>query len=475
MNPMTYMFWDTETIGLDRAFHVPVEIGAVVTDHGIRPLRETSLSCRPPSSLLADPGGLITTGRGWAEVQNRTLSSYAAICQFASVVEAASPTCFVSYNGIRFDDPLIQHSFFRHLHDPYLMMKAGNCRLDLLNVLRFAHAIGCGFPAVPVTDAGLPVFKLDRLAPLNGFEEPGAHSALVDARAVRHLAGGLAARAPEVWRRASTLWSQKHALRQLLSDNGVVLAFDWNGPRGVPIFKALMPIGFGRGYAGECVCVDLAFDPETYSALSPQELTDHITVGSKPRPICPVRLNASPIVLSVHDELAKGHVPIDAGVLAQRVARLRSDTGLRERILDAANVRRTSFPVPPMVEQQLYSGGFISDYDAIVACRFHQAPPEKKSRVLATFTDARLRYFGERIIYEEWPDLLDDQTRIRIAEQVRTRHLADARAPWTTIASALRNIEKLLPGADDCTRQILIEYRVYLIGLHPDQITEAAA
>ena len=357
INPKTYIFWDTETTGLDRAFHVPVEIGAVVADSALRRMREISLSCRPPRCLLADPAALVTTGRRWQEVQGRTLSTYEAVRQFVAVVEAASPTCFVSYNGTRFDDPLIQHTLFRHLHDPYLMLKSGNCRIDLLNVVRFAYAVGCGFPAVPTSDAGRPVFKLDRLAPLNGFGESGVHSAVVDARAVRHLACALAERAPDIWDRAVSVWAQKHTVRDLLLGNEVVITFDWNGPKGVPIFKALMPLGLGRGYAGECVCLDLAFEPDTYSALSPQELTEHIAVGTKPRPICPVRLNATPIVLTMSDEFARRRVSIDARILAERVARIRSDAGLRERVLDAVDSRRGSFAAPPHVEQQLYSGG----------------------------------------------------------------------------------------------------------------------
>ena len=40
MNPTRFMFWDMETTGLDKAFHVPVEFGAIVTDASLRPIRE---------------------------------------------------------------------------------------------------------------------------------------------------------------------------------------------------------------------------------------------------------------------------------------------------------------------------------------------------------------------------------------------------------------------------------------------------
>jgi exodeoxyribonuclease-1 len=467
MDPTTFVFWDTETTGLNKAFHVPVEIGAVITDRSLAPSHEINLPCRPPRNLLAEPGALITTGRAFRELQSRSLSAYAAICEFASAVEATTPTCFVTYNGVRFDDPLIQHTFYRHLHDPYLMMKGGNVRLDLLNIMRFAHAIGVGELVVPTSERGLPVFKLDQLAPFNGFGETGAHSAMVDARALRHLAMLLASHAPEVWQRGLSIWSRKNVVRDLLLANDVIMYFDWDFRRGLPVFKALMPIAPGRSYAGEFPCLDLAFDPDEYASLSPEELADEITVGTKPRPICPVRLNAAPIVLPVDDVLASGRVPLERSVLAGRMRRIRGDAGLRERILDAVELRRAGFQEPEHPEQQLYSGGFISDYDAAVAQRFHAAVPRTKPQVAATFRDARLRYLSEHLIYEEWPEVLDQDTMSRIEAHVRARHLANADAPWTTIASALRDIEKLLPDADERSRRILLAYREHLLGLYP--------
>jgi exodeoxyribonuclease-1 len=67
---------------------------------------------------------------------------------------------------------LIQHTFYRHLHDPYLMLKGGNCRVDLLKLVQLAHTLGQGALIIPTADDGRVTFKLDRIAPLNGFEGP---------------------------------------------------------------------------------------------------------------------------------------------------------------------------------------------------------------------------------------------------------------------------------------------------------------
>ena len=462
MTPTTFTIWDTETTGLSKAYDVPVEIGALITDPTLQPIRDIHLSCRPPSSVLPHPGALLTTKRKFSELMSRAESSYETISRFAQMVQAVTPTCFLTFNGVRFDDPLLQHTFYRHLHDPYVMMK-GNCRLDMLSVVQLAHALGQGDLVVPKSDDGKTSFKLDRIAPLNGFKEEGAHSALVDARAVLHLARLRAGRAPEVWARAVRLWSRKDAVGKLVDGAEVIVQFTWDWRKGGrPCFKALHPIGPGRCYAGDIVCVDLGVDPADYTSLDPSELTSKITIGPKPRPICNVRLNGFPIVFNGDDPLVRNRVPVKAEVLAERARCFRRDTGLRDRILDAVDLSRDNFEEPEHPEQQLYSGGFYSDHDMIKMERFHLVVPEQKLDVVRTFADRRLQYLGERLIFEEWPAALPLEIRARLDAERRGRHLSFMECPWTTVATALEAIDDLLPDTDDEGRAILLEYQAYL-------------
>jgi oligoribonuclease (3'-5' exoribonuclease) len=48
MNTNGFVFWDTDTTGLDKHFHVPVEIGGVITDGDLRPIRGFDLASHPP-------------------------------------------------------------------------------------------------------------------------------------------------------------------------------------------------------------------------------------------------------------------------------------------------------------------------------------------------------------------------------------------------------------------------------------------
>jgi exonuclease I len=248
-----------------------------------------------------------------------------------------------------------------------------------------------------------------------------------------------------------------------LARTDVVVEFGWDWRCGVPSFKALLPIGVGRGYAGDIFCLDLARDPAEYASLSSEELAGEITIGSKPRPICAIRLNGVPIVFDHGDPLVIGRIPVESGVLAERAHRIRRDDGLRDRILDAVNLSRDRFEDPEHREQQLYSGGFFSDRDMTALERFHQVAPEMKLHVARTFDDTRLRYLAQRLIYEDWPAVLPSEIRRRFDAELLDRHLALSECRWTTLSAAIAEIDKLLPGADDRGRAILLEYRAYLM------------
>src|SRR5262249_23844883 len=153
MNP-NCVFWDTETIGLEKAFHGPVEYGAVVTDANLRPIHEISIACRPPRFDLPQPGALLKTNRSMGELVRRELSAYQGACQFADFVRSVTPTIWVGYNCVSFDHPVVQHCLYRNLHDAYLLMKGGSCRIDMLRLVQLAHSLRQGELVVPVSDTG---------------------------------------------------------------------------------------------------------------------------------------------------------------------------------------------------------------------------------------------------------------------------------------------------------------------------------
>jgi exodeoxyribonuclease-1 len=140
-----------------------------------------------------------------------------------------------------------------------------------------------------------------------------------------------------------------------------------------------------------------------------------------------------------------------------------------EIALGAVDLSRDRFEEPEYPEQQLYSGGCISNRDMTALDRFHQVAPEHKLDVARTLGDARLRYLAERLIYEEWPKVLPLEIRVRLDAELRQRHFAQTECRWTTVSAAIETTEELLLSTDDGGRAVLAAYREYLLNqLQPE-------
>ena len=64
----------------------------------------------------------------------------------------------------------------------------GNEEGDLFPVARAAHLYYPGCIKTPISEKNNPVFKLDKLAPMNGIKHEDAHSAISDVLATIEIA-----------------------------------------------------------------------------------------------------------------------------------------------------------------------------------------------------------------------------------------------------------------------------------------------
>ncbi len=342
------------------------------------------------------------------------------------------------------------------------MQKNGNTRLDLLHVTRLLYSLNLANLKVGANKKNQPSFKLDQIAPLNGFKELGAHSASVDVRALAHLAAIVRSRAPDIWHKSVSLWSQKAEVHNLLMSNEVVVAFEWNWQSGKPIFKAIAPLCPSRSYPGEFLCFDLQFDQDRYRISTAESLTQQFTIGTTPRPVCPIRLNAVPVVFAVDDPIVSAVLPDTVRALVEKAKQLRNNADLIDRIVEAAELRRGKFDAPKYFEQQLYSGGFTTNAEQSVMRDFHQAEGVHKYRVLRKLTDERMKYFAARVVYEDWPDSLPRAEFQKLDRELLSRMHCTTKEPFATLNSVTQDISKLSTTADPAAAHILSQYRSYI-------------
>ena len=68
---MTFIFYDTETTGLNSAFDQVVQFAAIVTDDDFNIQEELNLRCRLKPHVIASPGAMRVTGVGPKAIQSR--------------------------------------------------------------------------------------------------------------------------------------------------------------------------------------------------------------------------------------------------------------------------------------------------------------------------------------------------------------------------------------------------------------------
>src|SRR5690606_22659060 len=197
----SFLFYDLETFGADPRTSRIAQFAAIRTDSALQPVEEPlDFLVRPADDLLPSPGATLVTG---ITPQHATRHGVPEADALARIHEAmARPgTCTLGYNSLRFDDEFVRHGLFRNFFDPYEReWRSGNCRWDLLDVMRLAHALRPGGIEWPAREDGKGTsFRLEHLAAANGVREGEAHEALSDVRALVGLARRFRDAQPRLW------------------------------------------------------------------------------------------------------------------------------------------------------------------------------------------------------------------------------------------------------------------------------------
>jgi exodeoxyribonuclease-1 len=226
-----FVFYDTETTGNNTAFDQILQFGAIKTDENLNEIDRFETRRRLQPHIVPAPMALKVTGVTPKMLLDPTqLSRHAAMRMAHEKLSDWSPSVFVGFNSISFDENLLRQAFYQTLQPIYLTNTGGNTRADML---RIAHAVGAYAPnaiAIPLENSGKQVFKLDQLSPANGFDHENAHDAMGDVEATIHLAKLIRDRAPEVWGRMMGL-SRKQDTEDILQEEEILCLTQYFGGR----------------------------------------------------------------------------------------------------------------------------------------------------------------------------------------------------------------------------------------------------
>ncbi|MER8565950.1 hypothetical protein NKH85_19660 [Mesorhizobium sp. M0924] len=223
-------------------------------------------------------------------------------------------------------------------------------------------------------------------------------------------------------------------------------------------------IGTNPDNSGEVFLLDLRQDPAALSTMTDEELAAQ--TKTKPRPVSSLKLNASPLFLPIETvgEKAPGY---DLGMeeITRRLELVRSDEGLRRRLISAVLQARSPFPESPHLEEQIY-GSFYSRSDQSLIDEFREASWPRRFELSGQFDDRRLRGLSRRIIYFDAPHVMPAKMRAdyahAIAARIHSKNGTTGR--WTTFQEAIADALEMLADVPPEREAILREHLGRLVG-----------
>ena len=459
---MSFVFYDTETTGKETFFDQILQFAAIRTDNDLKELDRFEIRSRILPHIVPAPRAMYVTGVSIGQITDPGLPShYQMVRQIRAKLIEWSPSTFIGYNSVEFDEDLLRQALYKTLHQPYLTNSNGNARSDVLKMVHAATVFAPGVLNIPVKDDGKPVFKLDRLAPANGFNHANAHDALADVEATIFIAQILMNQAPDVWN-AFMKFCKKSSVIDFIETEPVFCVAEFYYNR--PFVFLVTAIGANEKNTGERYVYDLSVPLGALRVLSDAELTK--TLAKSPKAVRRLKANASPIIFGA-DAAPDGCKGKECGIeeLTARAEELSRDEGFRKRLIACLEASKQEYPPSAHVEKQIYDGLF--NEDSALMEKFHEVDWIERPAIVEKFKDARLKTIGQHLIYLEQPALLSKKVCSEYARRAALHMLGeDPEVGWLILPQALAEMETVMAEADDVQKQVLQQHRSYLMELN---------
>ena len=439
---MPFAFYDLETTGTSPAYDQPLQFAAILADDDFKPLKRVNMRCRLAPHILPSPGALAITGVQVDRLTDPALPSWFEMMQeIQRLVAAWAPATWTGYNSMSFDENFLRQSFYQTLQpDVFATQFNGNTRLDVLQILYAAHSRAPETLAWPVDDAGNAVFRLDALAPANGFKDHDAHDALGDVEATSHLLQLVRNRAPSLFEDILANRDKTHVDRLLAS--GEPLEFVTRRPGAPP--QGLVGCGCGRDAenANAAAFFDVRVeDPVECFGLDQAGLIE--LLERLPRVVHRLKINETPMLFNA---------PAADETVRERCREIAGSPDFSRRVGAALAEHRAQRYPPPgpgesaRVEERIYDGFYGREDKQLLRSLNLAEDWQARLSVVEQFGDARLQQLGRRAAVLMAPEIMPAAAVASAARNILARWRGAEEAPhgWTTLATVHAQIDRLL-------------------------------
>ncbi|MDE1152729.1 MAG: hypothetical protein PW788_09355 [Micavibrio sp.] len=479
-----YIFYDTETSGLDRDFSQIFQVALVFTDDDMNILSSKKLDCRRSPWVIPSPGALLTTGFTPDDLKNAKSSAFEMMQDLDQWSRAQYwPVVFAGYNSLGYDEDILAQNLHSNLLDPGLttaLSKSNglaNGRLDVMNVVKVMQAYAPGkLKLDDLNDFGYPSLALGMVARQNGVNlgKDDAHDALNDIKATIGVAKVIQKQAPALWNQMANL-ATIEGVDEFISKTKVFThALMAYGKTKAAVTTAVTPRGDGSATE---VLFDLGFDPAPFQKMTVEELKQVFADQDKkpargqpanPKPFRLVRKNSQPVLMPLDQSAVVLPPGFDPALADARADAIKADVQFQQRLATAAALAKqdktataTNAPVTnkPQPEQQIAEQPtpatkakleqWMKDFHGTSSWKdaadqidvfYKKFEQELKDEPAIR----RFVQFAGRIVFEHAPEELSADKQDKMKRYVAAHVLhPDTNVAWMTVAKARKELDQI--------------------------------
>ncbi|MES2218060.1 MAG: exonuclease domain-containing protein [Pseudomonadota bacterium] len=459
----TFLFYDIETTGLNKAFDQVLQFAAIRTDLQLRELKRYEFKVKLNPDVVPSPQALLTHRISIAEA-SLGISEYAAIQQIHQIMNEPG-TISIGYNTLGFDDEFLRFAFYRNLLPPYTHQYANECaRIDLYPITIMFHLFKKNILQWPRIENETKL-KLELINTTNSLVNGRAHDAMVDVEITLAIAKRFMAE-QEMWDYLTSYFNKQiDEARNATLPVGLESAYGKH-------HEGLMVLGkIGAAYYFQAPVILLGnhavYKNQAWLRLDTDALTsttaDNIAVTTW---VYRKKLGEPGFVLPLKDRFLNYLTQDRLAMAEKNKAWLQQHPEVFKQIVEY--YRDFMYTVEPStdIDASLYINTFWTREENAFCLQFHRAPPAEKVNLIAKINNPTLKQLAVRLIGRNYPELLTDQLKqeftdylARVNSDASVNAVMDFKGkPRLTPQAALMEIKTLRDKPLDPTQTQLLDH-----------------
>ena len=419
MQTQTYLFYDIETTGLNKAFDQVLQFAAIRTDLQLQEIERYEWKVKLNPDVIPSPQAMLTHRISLATIE-QGISEYDAIRKIHKIMNEPG-TISIGYNTLGFDDEFLRFTFFRNLLPPYTHQYVNRCaRVDLYPIAIMYHLFKRDVLTWPVVDSETKL-KLELINIANNLVQGRAHDAMVDVEITIAVAKRFMAET-EMWKYVTNNFNKEiDESRHVTLPIGLASLYG-NHPEGLMI---LGRIGAAQYYQAPVILLGnhvtykkqvwLRLDTDMITHATAENIADTTRVYLK-------KLGEPGFVLP-HKERFLSYLTSERRTLAENNKTwLDQNPQIFKLIIEYHRSFLYRLEPATDVDASLYNSSFWTNEENAFCQRFHLAPPDEKVSMLATLHNPQLKKLASRLIGRNFPELQTDDIKAEFAEYLRKVH-----------------------------------------------------